>query len=75
MATQEDVMSCRVRKRPWYVWVSMLMAVLWLLFWIDTAVGSYHEAESRAMWISLAVLGGSLTGMAVPLIIRWVRSR
>ena len=75
MAGQEDVLSYRVRKRPWYVWVSMLMAVLWLLFWIDTAVGSYHEAEPRAMWISLAVLGGSLTGMAVPLIIRWVKSR
>lgn len=66
MADRPDVLSFSVRKRPWFVWVLRLVAVLWLLFWIDTAIGSYHEAEPRALWISLAVLGVSLVGMAAP---------
>ena len=75
MADRSDVLSFRVRKRALYVWISRLVAVLWLLFWIDTAVGSHHEAEPRALTISLVVLGVSLAGMIAPWFIRRVKAR
>ena len=51
------------------------VAVLWLLFWLDTAIGSLVEAEPRALWISIAVLGLSLGAWVGVVLVRRSRDR
>jgi len=75
MADSSDVLTMRVRTRPWYRWVLRLVAVLWLLFWLDTAVGSHLEAEPRALWISIVVLGLSVGAWVGVVLVERFRGR
>ena len=46
----------RIRKRPWYVWLLRLAWVLWLLFWMEFALGSKQELEQQAFTTAVKVL-------------------
>jgi len=52
--------ALRVRKRPWYVWLSGATWILWLAFWIEFAIGSWLEREEQAYTIAVKVLLVSL---------------
>jgi len=46
----------RVRKRPWYVWLLRVTWVVWLLVWIEFAIGSRQELENQAFTTAMKVL-------------------
>jgi len=51
----EDMYTIQIRKRPWWMW---LLAVVWLLveiFFLQTAIASLWEYESRAATISWVI--------------------
>lgn len=49
-------MTLRIRKRPWYVWFLRAVWILWLLFWLEFAIGSKQELEPEAFSIAVKVL-------------------
>ncbi len=56
----------RVRKRPWYVWLLRVAWVLWLLIWLEFAIGSRQELEQQAFTTAVKVLIVSvLLGLAL----------
>ena len=60
MKTAEERAFVRIRKRPWYMWFFRLVWLLWLIFWVDMALGSWKEFEYRAFAIALGVFLASL---------------
>ncbi len=52
--------TLRIRKRPWYVWSLRGLWVLWMLFWLEFAIGSKQELEPQALSIAVRVLIVSL---------------
>ena len=46
----------RIRRRPWYVWMLRAMWVLWILFWLEFAIGSRQELEPQAFATAVKVL-------------------
>lgn len=50
----------RIRKRPWYIWLLRAAWVLWLLLWLEFAIGSWREHEPHAFSIAARVLIVSL---------------
>ena len=56
----------RVRKRPWYVWLLRVAWMLWLLIWLEFAIGSRQELEEQAFATAVKVLIVSvLLGLAL----------
>ena len=51
-----DTVTFRIRKRPWYVWLSRAVWILWLLLWLDFAIGSWQEREQSVFLIASEVL-------------------
>lgn len=51
-----DYMTLRVRKRPWYVWFLRAVWVVWILTWLEFAVGSKQELEPQAFATAVKVL-------------------
>jgi hypothetical protein len=49
-------LTLRIRKRPWYVWLLRAVWVLWLLFWLEFAIGSKQELEPQAFSTAVKVL-------------------
>ena len=49
----------KVRRKPFYTWILRILWVVWLLFWLEVALGSRLELEPRAARISLVILGVS----------------
>jgi hypothetical protein len=45
-----------IRNRPWYVWTLRLAWILWLLLWLEFAIGSRQEMEPHAFSIAVKVL-------------------
>ena len=43
---------------PWYSWVLLACALGLTAMTIETMIGSHRERERRAVWMSLATLGG-----------------
>lgn len=58
--TDPGHLTLRIRKRPWYVWLLRAIWVLWLLFWLEFAIGSKQEIEPQAFSIAVRVLIVSL---------------
>ena len=54
-------MTFRIRRRPWYVWLSRAVWIFWLAFWTEFAVGSWLEREQQAYSIAVKVLLVSVT--------------
>ena len=54
--TATDHLTLRVRKRPWYVWLLRAVWTIWILFWLEFAVGSKQEIEPQAFSIAVKVL-------------------
>jgi hypothetical protein len=52
--------TIRVRKRPWYVWLLRVVWLLWMVFWLEFAIGSKQELEPQAFSIAVRVLIASL---------------
>ena len=52
--------TVRIRKRPWYVWVLRAIWVVWMLAWLEFAIGSKQELEPQAFSIAVKVLIVSL---------------
>ena len=59
----------RVRKRPWYAWFFWLVSIIWMLFWLAFAIGSWKEMEYRAFYISSGII---LLSLVIAFII-WLR--
>lgn len=57
---ENGYMSLRIRRRPWYVWLLRAVWVLWLLLWLEFAIGSKQELEPQAFSIAVRVLIVSL---------------
>ncbi len=57
---ESGYLTLRIRKRPWYVWVLRAVWVLWLLLWLEFAIGSWREHEPHAFSIAVRVLIVSL---------------
>jgi hypothetical protein len=56
----------RVRKHPWYVWLLRAAWVVWILAWLEFAVGSRQELEQQAFSTAVKVLVVSvLLGLAL----------
>ena len=55
-----DHLTLRVRKRPWYVWLLRAIWVVWILAWLEFAIGSKQEIEPQAFSIAVRVLIVSL---------------
>ena len=51
-----DYLTLRVRKRPWYVWLLRAVWVLWIIFWLEFAIGSKQELEPQAFATAVKVL-------------------
>ena len=49
-------LTLRVRKRPWYVWLLRVIWMLWILFWLEFAIGSKQELEPQAFATAVKVL-------------------
>jgi hypothetical protein len=49
-------MTFRIRKRPWYVWLSRAAWIFWLAFWTEFAIGSWLEREYQAYSIATKVI-------------------
>ncbi len=45
----------KIRKRPWYTWLLRLFWLVWIIFWLDVAWGSWKELEPRAGVIALSI--------------------
>lgn len=56
MAQKADHFIVRIRNRPWYVWMLRFVWILWLLFWLEFAIGSKQEVEQQAFSIAVKVL-------------------
>ena len=56
MDNKSDHLTLRIRKRPWYVWLLRVVWVLWILFWLEFAIGSKQELEPQAFSIAVKVL-------------------
>ena len=54
--TAPDHLTLRVRKRPWYVWLLRAVWVVWILAWLEFAIGSKQEIEPQAFSIAVKVL-------------------
>jgi hypothetical protein len=52
--------TLRIRKQRWYVWLLRAVWVVWLMVWLEYAVGSRQEGEQRAFSIAVEVLIVSL---------------
>jgi hypothetical protein len=57
---EHGYLTIRIRKRPWYVWMLRAVWVLWLMFWLEFAIGSRQELEPQAYSIAVRVLIVSL---------------
>jgi len=56
----------KIRKRPFYIWILRVLWVVWLVFWLEVALGSKAELEPRAFVISMVVFLISLcAGLAL----------
>jgi len=49
-------LTLRIRKRPWYVWLLRVVWVLWILAWLEFAIGSKQELEPQAFATAVKVL-------------------
>lgn len=49
-------LTIRIRKRPWYVWLLRILWVVWLLIWLEFAIGSKRELEPQAFTTAVKVL-------------------
>jgi hypothetical protein len=58
--TAPDHLTLRVRKRPWYVWLLRAVWVVWIMAWLEFAIGSRQEIEPQAFSIAVRVLIVSL---------------
>jgi|GEM_PF-1344582 len=59
-ANESGYRTFRIRKRPWYVWLLRAIWWLWMLFWLEFAIGSRQELEPQAFSIAVRVLIVSL---------------
>jgi len=57
---EPSYLTLQIRKRPWYVWVLRAIWWLWMLFWLEFAIGSKQELEPQAFSIAVRVLIVSL---------------
>ena len=66
VGNEADHLTLRVRKRPWYVWLLRAAWLLWLLVWLEFAIGSKQELEQQAFATAVKVLIVSvLLGLAL----------
>ena len=54
--TAPDHLTLRVRKRPWYVWLLRAVWCVWILAWLEFAIGSKQEIAPQAFSIAVKVL-------------------
>lgn len=59
-AKEPGYVTLRIRKQPWYTWMLRALWVLWLLFWLEYAIGSKQELEPQAFTTAIKVLIVSL---------------
>jgi hypothetical protein len=45
----------KIRKRPFHIWILRFLWVVWLVFWLEVALGSKAELEPKAFIISLVI--------------------
>jgi len=55
MDNSKKYFDFRIRKRPWYIWLMRTIWLLWLIFWLEIAIGSWREMEYHANSISLRI--------------------
>jgi len=60
MAEKGKFLVVKIRKSTWSIWGLRVIWVLWLLFWVEFAIGSWKELEQKAFVISLVILLVSL---------------
>ncbi len=56
MEKETGYLTLQIRKRPWYVWLLRAMWVLWIVFWLEFAIGSKQELEPQAFATAVKVL-------------------
>jgi hypothetical protein len=49
-------LTLHIRKRPWYVWLLRAVWVVWILAWLEFAIGSKQEIEPQAFSVAVKVL-------------------
>ena len=62
-----------IRRRPWYVWLGRGAWTVWLVLWLEIAIGSYKETELHAFRQSMKVWLASL--LLGTLLYAWGRRR
>lgn len=60
MTDRNTFIELKIRKRSWFIWVLRAMWLIWVLFWLETTVGSWKEIETQAFVISLIIFLVSL---------------
>ncbi len=65
-------MTLHIRKRPWTIWLSRAIWILWLVFLTEFAIGSWMERESQAYTLAMKVL---LVSMLLGLVLYFWRRR
>ena len=56
MDKEAGYLTLRIRKRPWYVWLLRAVWVVWILAWLEFAIGSKRELEPQAFSTAVKVL-------------------
>jgi len=69
MEKKKMLSTFKIRKRPWYAWLTWFLWLAWIIFWAEVSIGSWKETEPRAFAIAIVIFAVSfLAGVLI-----WLR--